>query len=324
MKKVLVCAAFTTSSLFAHHGVASLGVAGLEGPGAPVETTSSATLPEGKYLAYMKLDYASYENYTPVIDDETDKSYYWMYGLGYGFTPYLSGYVFAPYYTKRIENGEETSGFHDINLMGVLGFKYDEGFILTPSNESLDDLEDWHFTLFANLTLPTGNSELKKPDGSLYDAGMQLSFGEASYMIGMSATKWFGNEWTFVADTSYNTFTEHTYSDGTRVKFADEIRINGALTYKLYTNVKKRLRVDANLEANFLHLGRDKENGIPQEATGGDILYNTAGFRVFYNNVSAAVGLKVPVWTKLNEEDLQQGSEGKEDYRVIFSFSTLF
>jgi hypothetical protein len=324
VKKVLVSVTAACVSLFAHHGVASLGVAGLEGPGAPVETTSSATLPEGKTLAYMKLDYASYEKYISDRDDETDTSYYWMYGLGYGFTSCLSGYLFAPYYTKRLENGEETSGFHDINLMGVLGFKYDDGFLLTPSNESLDDLEDWHFTVFANVSLPTGNSELKNRDGERYDAGMQLGFGEPSFMIGVSATKWFGNDWTFVADTSYNTFLEHTYNDGIKVKFADEIRVNSALTYKLYTNAEKKLRIDANIEANYLHLGRDKENGVPQEATGGDILYDTAGFRLFYNNISAAIGLKVPVWTQLNEENLQQGSEGKENYRVVFSFSTLF
>jgi len=324
MKKALLSMTLSSIALFAHHGVASLGVAGLEGPGAPIETTSSATLPEGKMLGYMKLDYASYEKFTPERDDETDTSYYWMYGLGYGFTSYLSGYIFAPYYTKRLENGDETSGFHDINLMGVVGFKYDDGFLLTPSNESLDDLEDWHFTLFANVSLPTGNSELTDRNGVRYDAGLQLGFGEPSFMIGASATKWFGNDWTFTADTSYNTFLEHRYNDGVKVKFADETRLNTALSYKLYTNVQKKLRIDANFEANYLHLGRDKENGVPQIATGGDILYNTAGFRLFYNNISAAIGLKVPVWTQLNEEALQQGSEGKENYRIIFSFSTLF
>ena len=28
-------------------------------------------------------------------------------------------------------------------------------------------------------------------------------------------------------------------------------------------------------------------------------------------------------WTDLNEEDDQQGAEGKEDYRAIFTFSVL-
>ncbi len=74
----------------AHHGVATLGAAGLEGPGAPIETSSSATLPQGSVLAYMKLDYAQFEKFTAARDDEKDYYSFWMFGLGYGFTPYLS------------------------------------------------------------------------------------------------------------------------------------------------------------------------------------------------------------------------------------------
>ena len=44
-----------------------------------------------------------------------------------------------------------TSGFTDISLQGVLGFKYDQGFKLIPAKESLDDLEDWHRSLISRL-----------------------------------------------------------------------------------------------------------------------------------------------------------------------------
>ena len=39
-----------------HHGVATLGAAGIEGPGAPVETSSSRTLPADESLAYLEFD----------------------------------------------------------------------------------------------------------------------------------------------------------------------------------------------------------------------------------------------------------------------------
>lgn len=56
----LLSLALLSTPALAHHGVASLGAAGLEGPGAPVETSSSATLPEGQWLAYLKADHAKY------------------------------------------------------------------------------------------------------------------------------------------------------------------------------------------------------------------------------------------------------------------------
>jgi hypothetical protein len=48
------------------------------------------------------------------------------------------------------------------------------------------------------------------------------------------------------------------------------------------------------------------------------------GVRLSIDSVSIAAGVKFPVWTDLNEEDLQQGAEGGEDYRLVLSASWLF
>ena len=89
-----------TATAHAHHGVASLGLAGLEGPGAPVETSSSATLPAGSWLVTTKLDFARFETRTAERDAETDAYAFWIHGVGYGATPYLSFHVFAPFSTS--------------------------------------------------------------------------------------------------------------------------------------------------------------------------------------------------------------------------------
>lgn len=311
-------------ALHAHHGVASVSIAGVEGPGAPLETTSSSTLPKGSILTYLKLDHAKYEMYTSTRDGEGKRTDYWMYGIGYGVSDAVSVYAFLPYYTKALDDSTTTSDFHDINLMGVVGFVWDEGLKLVRGNESLDDMTDWHFTAFANVTLPTGEANAKDADGNLIDPGLQTGFGAPSWMVGVSTTKWFGNAWTFVADTSYNSFLEYEYFDGTEKKFGDEVRLNAALCYKIFGDNDKKLRIDYNAEANALFLGRDKENGVAEDATGGNILYTTQGVRLFYKNSSAALGVKLPIWTDLNEEADQQGAEGKEDYRLVFTFSTLF
>jgi len=142
---VLVCVVLAMTPVFghAHHGVASLGVAGLEGPGAPLETSTSATLPRNGFLIYGKVDYASFEKFTPERDDEGEYNAFWMYSIGYGVRSWLSLYCFVPFYSKVVEdNSFNTTGFADISLMGVFGFKFDEGLKLTPDNESLDDMEN--------------------------------------------------------------------------------------------------------------------------------------------------------------------------------------
>ena len=113
------------------------GAAGLRGPGAPIEAATSATLPAGETLAYLKLDHAKYETYdADPANPESDYANYWMAGLGYGLTSWFSAYVFLPYHSKVDEpGGFDTHGFADMSLFGQLGFKYDEGFRLIPENE---------------------------------------------------------------------------------------------------------------------------------------------------------------------------------------------
>ena len=324
----IIFTAFIVSVLavpaMAHHGVASLGVAGLEGPGSPIETSNSVTLPVHDYLIYMRLDYAKFEKFTPERDDEGEFNAFWMYGLGYGFTPWLSGYVFVPFYSKAVEdNSYNTTGFADLTFMGVFGFKYDEGLKLVPESESLDDMQDWHFTLYGGLTVPTGDPNLKDSDGNI-DPGMSLGFGKPAFMIGFSTTRQISNRNTMVFDIPYFLFQEYEYEDKSTMQFGSEFRTNLAWVFKMWTKAEAKFRFDGIFEANYLDLGRDVADGVAELGTGGKMLYLQPGFRVYKSNMSAALGVKVPVWTDLNEDELQQGAEGKEDYRLEFTLSILF
>ena len=55
---LLLVLATCLAPVAAHHGVAGLGAAGLQGPGAPIEAATSATLPVDTALVYAKLDHA--------------------------------------------------------------------------------------------------------------------------------------------------------------------------------------------------------------------------------------------------------------------------
>lgn len=315
---------FLSPMLFSHHGVASIGVGGLKGPGAPLETSSSQTLPKNSWLLYFKLDYADFKKYTIDKDGENDYSVFLMWGLGYAPTQYLSLYCFAPLNVKVVDdNSYNTAGFADLSMMAVLGFKYDDGIRLVPAKESIDDMMDWHFTFYGGLTLPTGDDNIADVDGNI-DPGKSLGFGKPSISLGFTSTKGFHDNYTYVFDTSYISFMENEYNNDERVKFGSEFRINSALNYRFYVNERKKLRADINIEGSYLRLGRDIENGEGAYATGGHIIYFLPGLRLYVNDVSLALGVKVPVYTVLNESDEQQGAEGKEKLRFIFSFSTLF
>jgi hypothetical protein len=321
----IACFVLTAHPVLAHHGVASLGAAGFEGPGAPVETSTSATLPEGSWLAYLKADHVKYETFHPdPAYPESDFSQYWMLGLGYGIEPWLSAYVFQPYNIKTDEpGGLDSRGFTDLALMGVVGFKYDEALMPVPANESLDDLTDWHFTIYGGLTLPTGDADHRLDDGSI-DPGKSLGFGEPSFIYGATATKQFSENATAILETGQIRFQEYRYDDGQTMKFGTETRVNAALAYRLMANPGTRFRLDGIVETNYLHLGRDESQDGPEPATGGDMLYGVLGLRLYQDNLSVGLAVKRPVWKDLNEEDEQQGAEGKEQYRLIATFSALF
>ncbi len=306
----------------AHHGVAGLGAAGLNGPGAPIEATTSAVLPAGSNLVYGKLDYARYDRFDRT-EPEGDYDQFWMAGYGRGFTPWFSGYLFVPYHVKVEDGGYDTHGFADISLFGQLGFKYDEGFRLMPETQSLDDFEDWQFSIFAGMTLPTGDANLKAERDD-FDPGKATGFGNPSYMLGTTATRLLSPRLTFNVEASWVGFNSYTYDDNVKRRFGTEKRLNTGLVYRAGTNPDRAMRLDFSLEAQYLDLGRDTEEGVGEAATGGRMIYALPGARLSWDTLSLGLGVKMPVWTNLNEEGQQQGAEGKEDYRVIVTASMLF
>lgn len=316
-------AALAATPAMAHHGVASLGAAALEGPGAPIESATSATLPTGRHLLYLKVDHARYERATRAADGEADYAQFWLLGVGRGFTPWFSGYVFLPYHAKIDErDGFDTRGFADLSVFGQFGFKYDDGFQRLPASESLDDLEDWRFTLFGGASAPTGDPNLRDRNGNI-DPGKSTGFGKPSLTLGLTATKLLAPHLTFNAELSYLRFLEYEYDDGNRTQFGDERRVNIGLIYRAFAQPARKLRLDASFEMLYLGLGRDRTNGTGDVATGGQILYALPGMRLYYDNMSLAIGIKKPIASNLNEAGQQQGAEGKEDYRLLISASLL-
>jgi hypothetical protein len=322
------CAVATLALAFAcrahaHHGVAAIGVAGPEGPGAAMETTSPLPLPQGLLFGMLKTEYVPFEKYAWA--EPTNKAYssFNMAAVGYGVRPWLSMFVFQPYNVKEQDELGRNAGAGDTNLMLSFAFKWDEGLRLIPEKESLDDLMDWHFSVWASSTLPVGPTTAKDRNGDYFAPDMQTGFGTPSPAVGVAVLKQVTNDLTWLAEANYQHFFPHTYPF-TRYQFGGETRVNTAAIYRVHGS--GRFRLDASGELNGLNLQRDRERneaGAMEQlhASGGSIVYAGVGLRAYYGSFSVALGLRRAALKDLNEQTEQQGSEGLERFRAALTFS---
>jgi hypothetical protein len=309
----------------AHHGSAGVGMAGPEGPGAAIETSSAIPIPQSSLFVMAKSEYVPYRQYAFAEPENKVYSLFDTLVAGYGIAPWLTGYLFLPYNVKSQDGVGTNVGFGDPGLYVTFAFKYDEGFRLVPAKESLDELLDWHFAVFGSMTLPMGPTTSATPALAWYAPDMQTGFGSPSFQVGVAATKQLSADFTWLSDASYQYFVAHTYPF-TRYRFGAETRVNTALSWRAIAS--PGFRFDVAGEVNLLHLQRDAEedaDGVmePLPASGGTVLYAGLGLRAYFGRFSAALAARTSFARWLNEGADQQGSEGLEWIRVALSLSCV-
>jgi len=320
-----------TQTTLAHHGTASVGGLGTEGPGAALDTASPLPLGQGTLFALVKSEYADFQQRGPGWTEPQKRfSSFNTLAVGYGIAPWLSAFVFQPYNWKSVDPGGTNSGLGDTNLMLSGSFKWDEGLKLVPQKESLDELDDWHFGVWASVSLPTGASTHRDDAGHYFAPDMQTGFRGPSPGVGLSVMKELSTDFTFLSELNYQHFFDQRYSQaGYRYQFGGETRLNGALAWRAWASGAGR--VDLVPELSVLDLQRDRtdeETGTltAMRASGGTILYGQLGARVTLGSLSVGLSVKRALAKKLNEGSDQQGSEGLEDHRAALavSYSTRF
>lgn len=320
----------SASPTLAHHGVASVGFAGGEGPGAALETTAALPLPRWTAFAMVKSEFVSFEERADRASFPQQKDFSWfnMAAVGLGITPWLSAYVFQPFNVKSEDGGVgRNAGLGDTNIMAAFGWKWDEGFRLIPQKESLDEMMDWHFLLWAAGTVPVGPTETNDDRGQRFAPDMQTGFGAPSVSLGLALLKQVTQDLTVLAEVNHQYFFPHDYSLS-RYQFGPETRVNVAGAYRLHA--KGRVRIDAVAELIGFDLRRDRQDddlGGPDpmqslDASGGKILYGAVGVRAYLGRISVGLGVKRAMLKALNEEAGQQGNEGLENFRVSLSLGT--
>jgi hypothetical protein len=300
-----------------------VGMAGPEGPGAAIETSSAIPIPQNTLFFMAKAEYVPYRQFEFAAPENKVYSLFDTLVAGYGITPWLTGYLFVPYNVKSQDGVGTNVGFGDPGLYVNFAFKYDEGFRLVPAKESLDELMDWHFSVFGYVTAPMGPTISATPSLEWYAPDMQTGFGSPSFQVGVAATKQLFADFTWLSDASYQYFVPHTYPF-TRYQFGAETRVNTALAWRAVAT--PGFRFDVAGEVNLLYLQRDEEENAdgglePLQASGGTILYAGMGVRAYLGRFSAALAARTSFARWLNEGQAQQGSEGLEWVRVALSLS---
>ncbi len=309
----------------AHHGSAGVGMAGPEGPGAAIETSSAIPIPQGSLFFMAKSEYVPFRPYAFAAPENKAYALYDTLVAGLGIEPWLSAYLFLPYNVKAQDGVGTNVGFGDPGLYVTFSFKYDEGFRLVPAKESLDELLDWHFSVFGYATVPMGSTVSATHALAWYAPDMQTGFGSPSFQVGVAATKQLSADFTWLADASYQYFVPHTYPF-TRYQFGAETRVNAALSWRVVAS--PGFRFDVAGEVNLLDVQRDQEasaDGVlePLAASGGTVLYGGVGVRAYFGRFSAALAARTSFMRWLNEGASQQGSEGLEWVRVALSLSCV-
>jgi len=318
-------AAFIALPARAHHGSAGVGMAGPEGPGAAIETTSPIPIPQGALFFMVKSEVVPFRQFDWAEPENKTYSIFDTLVAGYGITPWLTGYLFLPYNVKSQEGVGTNVGFGDPGIYVNLAFKYDEGFRLVPGKESLDELADWHFSVFGYFTVPMGPTISVTHAQEWFAPDMQTGFGSPSLQLGLAAAKQLSADFTWLADASYQYFFPHTYPF-TRYQFGAESRVNTAVAWRAVAS--SGFRLDVAGEVNFLHLQRDRESVdggplVPLQASGGGVLYAGLGVRAYLGRFSAALAARSSFARWLNEGSDQQGSEGLEWVRVALTLSCV-
>jgi hypothetical protein len=309
----------------AHHGGAAVGMAGPEGPGAAIETTSALPIPQGALFLMVKSEYVPFRQYELAAPENKVYSLFNTLVAGYGVVPWLTGYLFLPYAVKAQDGVGTNAGLGDPGLYVTLAFKYDEGFRLVPARESLDELVDWHFSVFGYVTVPMGSTVSATHDLQWFAPDMQTGFGSPSFQLGLAAEKQLSADLTWLADASFQWFLPHTYP-WTRYRFGAETRVNTALAWRAVAT--SGFRLDLAGEVNLLVLQRDQEADAsgemaPLPASGGTVLYAGLGVRAYAGRFSAALAARTSFARWLNEAPEQQGTEGLEWARVTLSLSCV-
>lgn len=219
--------------------------------------------------------------------------------VAYGVTPDLALFAILPVTFKELETpagSREAKGIGDIRLMARYTI-YKENAVGKTTR----------IAPFIGLKVPTGDNE-RTGDSGLLPAPLQPGTGSWDVFGGVIATV-ASVDWNFDFQASYQANTE-----AAGLRRGDVARADVSFQYRLLP--RKLSRADKGyfygvIEANLVHSGMMRVNGLDNPNTGGTTLFLAPGIQYATRRWIIETAVQIPVIQDLN------GSALEKDFSVL-------
>jgi hypothetical protein len=230
-----------------------------------------------------------------------------------GLTEDVTAAAVIPHVVKRLElteGGErlklDSEGIGDARLIAKWRFYKKPELAETTEAAALLGLE-----------LPTGRTDVRDA-GRRLPAPLQPGSGSLDGIVGAAFTRvWRGGRWLVNADVIYKANSE---AEGYR--FGNALQLDAGLQYRVVPHRYERhdqLTLNAVLELNALHSGRDTQSGDRVSGTGGAKAFVSPGLQAILSEGFLAEGIvQVPIYRDLH------GPQLSEDVRITVGIRWRF
>jgi hypothetical protein len=165
----------------------------------------------------------------------------------------------------------------------------------------------------AGTRLPTGRTTGRDSQGELLDAHMQLGTGSTDILGGVSG--FFAVDRTALIMNLLGSIV----TDGANGhRFGDNLNYDLSVRFRVYPAEYDETQFFATLGMNGEWRGRERQDGIADDNSGGNVTYLTPGFQIYFSPVlSFEASYQYPIIHALNGEQLG------EDFRITCGLQIL-
>ncbi|MFQ5647459.1 MAG: hypothetical protein ACE5GM_11050, partial [bacterium] len=240
---------------------------GVGGIGAPLQTKIAKTLPKKKFLLFSQNEYLKFHR-----NLDRENSYQAFSDTHFGMAMGITDDIMLTLKTSAVYRSGKIAGDNK-DLRGLGETRGLLQWRIKKARESENDpvsLMDVSFLL--EIKAPTGDNREKMRGGALFPERMQLGSGSVDYSFGLAATEDLG-------DLDFSFSGLYTINDeDNNYRFGNVLELSSRISLNLVDQPRHTVS-NFNLIGELTDFSKEKDvkNNMLLNATGGNVLYASAG-----------------------------------------------